>query len=381
MNLNFLLSLAALVCALCALFLGLRQRNAMTRLARDLRINRGKKTVRRELNGQEDFGPPVVVYNPTKSVDWAQLRSLLRAAARDVSLPEPVWLETTAEDAGREITRKALETYRPEVVIAAGGDGTVRSVAEALAGTEVPLGVFPLGTGNLLARNLNLPLSSKKDMVRTVLTGVTRTIDFAWLEILEPPGPVPPDAEKMAGPGKYGFLVIGGVGFDAEIMSSTNPVLKEKIGWLAYVKGALTNLFSEKMTVRIRPGNAAQEIETEARSVMFMNCGELPGGIVMERNADPANSWLELAVLDVNGGIIGWANLVQKMALKGAGIEPKNLPRGEAFSGDITTHRIRTCEVTLTEPRQVQTDGDVLGKAMRIRAGIDPGALRVRVCH
>ena len=79
-------------------------------------------------------------------------------ALRDQGWAEPLWLETTAEDTGVGQAREALKAG-VDVVIAAGGDGTVRCVAEVLAGTGTPMGLVPLGTGNLLARNVGVDIT------------------------------------------------------------------------------------------------------------------------------------------------------------------------------------------------------------------------------
>ncbi|NVP72783.1 acylglycerol kinase family protein, partial [Vibrio cholerae O1 biovar El Tor] len=78
-------------------------------------------------------------------------------ACRKAGWPQPRFFETRADDPGTSMTREALE-WGADVVLAAGGDGTVRTVAEVLAGTGTPLGLIPMGTGNLLARNLGAHL-------------------------------------------------------------------------------------------------------------------------------------------------------------------------------------------------------------------------------
>ncbi|HWS58094.1 MAG TPA: diacylglycerol kinase family protein, partial [Actinotalea sp.] len=101
---------------------------------------------------------PLVAFvaNPTKP-GVAELRDAAVRACAERYLPEPMWLETTEQDSGVGQTRRAVADGA-RVVVAVGGDGTVRAVAEGLIGTSASMGLIPQGTGNLLARNLDLPL-------------------------------------------------------------------------------------------------------------------------------------------------------------------------------------------------------------------------------
>src|SRR5579859_6326723 len=113
-----------------------------------------------------------VILNPTKA-RAAEAEMLIEAACRGAGWPAPLVLETTADDPGHSMTREALEAGA-DVVIPCGGDGTVRVVAEALAGTDVALGLVPLGTGNLLARNLDIDITRLAQCVHTALFGRQR---------------------------------------------------------------------------------------------------------------------------------------------------------------------------------------------------------------
>lgn len=97
-----------------------------------------------------------VVYNPTK-VDIAVLHAAISAAATAAGWAETSWYETSVDDVGQGVAAQALEAG-VDLVIAAGGDGTVRAVVEAVRGSAVPVALLPSGTGNLLARNLHLTL-------------------------------------------------------------------------------------------------------------------------------------------------------------------------------------------------------------------------------
>ncbi|MFC5383270.1 diacylglycerol/lipid kinase family protein [Arcanobacterium hippocoleae] len=389
MNWDSIVAILALIAASAALFLCFLILRRMKRAHKHLRKvirNISPTTLQSILGtvGEPDSGPAYVVYNPTKEANWEELRKYLLEASVAASLPEPVWLETTAEDPGPGQTRKAIAAGA-SVVIAAGGDGTVRAVAEELAGTNTPLGLLPVGTGNLLARNLDLPLNSPRDMASIALTGSTRPIDVGWIEIADNLHDerlvqwARKEELKLAKPGKYAFIVISGMGFDADVMDSTSSSLKDKVGWLAYVSAGMKNLFADKMHVAIHLGDSGKRINTEARSVMLMNCGELTGGIVLDPNVDPSDSWLELAVLNIKGGVFGWVDLVRRVLAKNLGVRDRSWLPENSVAGDLDTLRVRTCTVHTGTLQAVQIDGDVLGYTNKLSVSLDPGALHVRV--
>ncbi|HWV50855.1 MAG TPA: diacylglycerol kinase family protein, partial [Microbacterium sp.] len=108
-----------------------------------------------------------LVYNPIK-VNETQLKALVASIAEEAGWSPPLWLATTVEDAGQGVTRQALDEGVSAVLVA-GGDGTVRAVAEAVADSGVTLGIIPSGTGNLFARNLGLPLTDPAAIIRAAI--------------------------------------------------------------------------------------------------------------------------------------------------------------------------------------------------------------------
>lgn len=115
---------------------------------------------------------------------------------------------------GTEIARQAVADGR-DLVIAAGGDGTVNEVAAALVGTGIPLGIIPLGTVNVLARELGIPFDLRK-AVQTIVDGKVRKMDVGCV-------------------GEHYFTLMAGFGFDAEITATVVQPLKDVIGASAYV--------------------------------------------------------------------------------------------------------------------------------------------------
>src|SRR6478736_8771452 len=161
-----------------------------------------------------------IVINPAKTVD-VDVRELMAKHCEENGWGETLWLETTKEDPGVGQAKEALK-QGADLVIAAGGDGTVRCVAEVLAGGDIPMGLLPLGTGNLLARNLGMDVTDFDGAMAGALTGAERKIDVVRAKQSDP------DQDQI-------FLVMAGLGYDATIMGDTNEDLKDKVGWLAYV--------------------------------------------------------------------------------------------------------------------------------------------------
>src|ERR1700748_663256 len=107
--------------------------------------------------------------------DGAGCRNIVRLAMDDHGWDEPLWLETTPEDPGRGQAKSAVSAGA-DLVLACGGDGTVTACAEGSAGTGVPLAIIPMGTGNLLARNIGLPVGPDEALA-VALGGVQRPVD------------------------------------------------------------------------------------------------------------------------------------------------------------------------------------------------------------
>lgn len=126
-----------------------------------------------------------VVFNPATSPDDAPARKRDLLAALDAVGVEVVWLETTTQDPGHGLTRQAIKDG-VDLILAAGGDGTVMACITGLAGSGVPpsgvpLAVLPGGTGNLLALNLDLP-HDLDGALAVALRGDRRELDVgpAW---------------------------------------------------------------------------------------------------------------------------------------------------------------------------------------------------------
>ncbi len=295
-----------------------------------------------------------VVVNPVKKAG-VDLRALLAELCREAGWAEPLWLETTVQDPGAGQARQALEEGA-DVVIAAGGDGTVRAVAGVLAGTGTALGLIPLGTGNLLARNLGLEINDPALAARQALTGRDRRIDMIRAVV------------DNDGEGQL-FLVMAGLGFDAAIMADTKDVLKDRVGWLAYVDAGIRNLPGRPVRSRILIDGRRAAVR-HIRGVSAGNCGQLQGGFEMFPHAKVDDGLLDVMTMAPSGRL-GWLGVAGSLLgrQRGGGKGPAAV---EYFQG-------RSVEISVARPEEIQLDGDHLGPGTHLAMSVEPGALTVRV--
>lgn len=388
MNSSPWVALLALVVALVALTLGLLSYRAVRR--------RPRQESRPSDTERPHRGMVAVIVNPATNVDVTRLRAVVERVADDAGYAAVTWLETTTAQPGADQAHEALRNGA-SLIVTAGGDGTVRAVAGAMAGSPTPMAILPLGTGNLLARNLDLPLLSLREMTITALGGQERSIDLGWLRIEEPlssdedpptfrdegpPGstehsPItdPIDSPATPADAAHPFLVIGGMGFDAAMVESADTDLKARIGWVAYFVAGIKHLTGRKIQATIQLDDAEPTRPFMARTVLVANCGRLPGGVVLLPDAEFDDGWLDIAAIDTRGGIIGWADLLRRVVLQGLGIRRDLLPYRRST---LEFSRSRQVTVRTEQPEQVQLDGDLLGDARAVHAWIQPAALLLR---
>ena len=248
-----------------------------------------------------------IVWNPSKT-DQDALSSGLQDARTGSEVlagttsPEVSWWETSEDDPGGDATRRAI-AWDPDLIVVAGGDGTVRAVAEHLAGTDTPveLGIVPLGTGNLLARNLDIPLNDVPAAFARALTGQARPVDIGWV-----------DVDLAAGHERHGFVVMVGFGIDAHMIDETNDDLKDKVGWLAYVESLGRALSASDIVPFHITADDQPTRDEEGHTLLIANCGTLQGGFTLLPDADPSDGELDYLLLSAEG-IVQWAGTLKTM--------------------------------------------------------------------
>jgi diacylglycerol kinase (ATP) len=308
-----------------------------------------------------------IIWNPVKTTRADLESGLDRAAAAAETSFEAVWFETSEDDAGQGVTAQALAAGA-DLLVVAGGDGTVRAVAERLAeaDTTTELAIVPLGTGNLLARNLGVPLNDIPGALTRAFGGEARAIDVGWLEI-----------DLAGGPERHAFAVMAGFGLDAHMITETDEDLKDKVGWLAYVESMGRALAaSDTLEVRITADGQAHGGHS-VHTLLVGNCGTLQGGFNLLPDADPSDGELDLLLLSADGAA-GWLDTMRNLVWDN-GIKRLATGGKVAESSDSATHlRVRSLGLELMEPRVFEIDGEDLGETTRVSISIQPGAVRVR---
>jgi diacylglycerol kinase family enzyme len=311
-----------------------------------------------------------IVVNPVK-VDAPALREALAAAEKRWGWAESLWLETTVDDPGTGQTKQALE-HGVDVVIAAGGDGTVRTVADVLRGSGVPLALLPSGTGNLLARNLDLTLDDVENALESAFDGDDRAIDMGVIELRDGDG-----ATR-----RHAYLVMAGVGIDARMIAATDDDLKARHGWLAYVK-AIGTVLRDKNELRIRYRLDGKNVRSaRAHTVLIGNCGSLPANILLLPEAAVDDGEFDIVVLRPEG-FIGWLQIVVKIFWENGVLRRTTV--GRRLMG--ADHEVRAMNylkgrefvMRLSRAEEVELDGDLFGRASALRTWVDPSSLTVKV--
>lgn len=308
------------------------------------------------------------IVNPSKP-QAEQCKQHIKEFCEAKHLTQIEFIETQLDKDGRACAFEALD-HGADVVVAVGGDGTVRTVASALSGTGHALGIVPIGTGNLFARNMGIPVDDIDAALTVATSHGSRLVDVGRLTLLD-------DETTDHG---HAFLIIAGIGFDALMIDDTDPELKKNISWLAYFVSGVKNLFAPKykgnVTITSADGSTHSTRGLTFRTFMAGNCGQIPMFSLMPE-ASYDDGILDYEIIDTSGGLIGWANLFGDVLHQTITGKAQQSP----LSTNSTVDQVQgvSAEITLERPVLAQVDGDMLPETKHIRFSVERQALCVRV--
>lgn len=269
-----------------------------------------------------------------------------------------VWLATHGLPAEIRLTRApgdathlAREAVKDgmELVIAAGGDGTVNGVVQALAGSRTALGVLPLGTVNVWAREMGIPMDLAG--AREVLTsGERRRMDLGRA-------------------GSRYFLLMAGIGFDAEVARRVDrgPLKRLGLKLLDYVATAGV------LSVTQRPARVWMRYDGRRRSasalmVIIGNTRLYGGTLTFAKRAVADDGLLDIVIVE-NGGLVYRLGVLARAAVRRASLGPR-----------VRYAQTRMIRLEASSPLPVQVDGEVIG-TLPMTFSVAPATLTVVVPH
>ncbi len=299
----------------------------------------------------EGGGRAAIIYNPTKVVDQTVFKGLIEGRLAENGWGPPIWLSTTVDDPGRGMAEQALEA-EVDLVLVAGGDGTVRVVCGALANSEVTMAILPSGTGNLLAGNLKIPFDTERAL-DVALRGKMTTIDILRVN----------DSRRDV---QYAAVMCG-VGADAAVLNDTNEELKNQIGVAAYVIAGLNHVKARPFHARVTMDDD-EPLVRDASLVMVGNVSDLQAGLTLMPAASASDGVLDVLIASPKNQV----ELTQMVsAVLAQSKEPATMDRR-------TGERVR---IQLRDEELYELDGDVIGKTTDLTFEVLPAALRVKVPH
>jgi diacylglycerol kinase family enzyme len=286
-----------------------------------------------------------LVVNPTRIRGVGRLRQQCERAAAHRGWQLSHILVTSPGDSGEGLARRALEAGA-ELIICAGGDGTVAACARALAGTSVPLAIVPTGSANLTARALGIPASLDAALT-TGFSGRDKRVDLATAD-----GTL--------------FAAMAGIGLDAAVVGATPDAAKRRAGWPAYAGAAVGQVLRRAATFTVRL-DGGETLTRRAMSVTVGNSGALPGGFPIMPEARLDDGLLDVVILSPSG-LLGWVQVGVRV-----------LARSRYDDSQLERRRARLVEIQADAELPRQVDGEVIAPSRSLTVAVRPGALVVRV--
>ena len=245
-----------------------------------------------------------------------------------------------------ELAREAVKAGM-DMVVAAGGDGTVNDVIQSLAGHTTALGVLPMGTINVWAREMNIPLNTA-DAREVLLHGIRRRADLGRA-------------------GSRYFLLMSGIGFDAEVARRVEHSWLKRLGLKLLHYFATAGILSmTHPSAKIWMRSDGRRRSVNALMILIGNTRLYGGAFTFTNKALADDGMLDVVVIS-SGGLLYRLGVLLRAALHRPSLGPR-----------VRYARTRTLRLEAATPLPVQVDGEVIG-TLPMTFTVAPSALTVVV--
>lgn len=268
----------------------------------------------------------------------------LRRVLADEGFADPPWYEAAKSKYAPEAVQRALRDGA-DLLFVWGGDGMVERCIDAVGDADVAIAILPAGTGNLLARNLEVPIDLAA-AVAVGLHGARRRIDVGTVN------------------GRR-FAVMAGTGLDALMIREADRDLKGRLGRAAYVLTGAKNLRMRPFEARIKVDDIVW-FEGEAGCILVGNVGKVLGGVEVFDDVDPTDGRLELGVVTAEG-VTQWLRALTRAAV--------GSPDKSPF---VRTTKARKIRIRLDRKIPYELDGGDEKPVTKLRIDVQP--LAVTMC-
>ena len=271
--------------------------------------------------------PAYVVINPASGSYSLRRADRILGLLREAGI-DPQQLVPRSEDEAKTTVRALCQSGQRPLIIAVGGDGTVTTVINGMEPQSATLGVIPLGTANVLARELGI--TSERDAVARIAAGTARSFSIG---------------EAVSAVGTRRFLLMAGIGIDGAIVAGVRPGEKRRLGKLAYLLSAIRQLRAwDRTELTVSDG-----VRTVAcHTVVIANAAHYGGPYILTPESDifaPTLTVVPLATFTR----LGFGRFTLAMILTGRA--PQSPERWRFGSGRLT----------IAGDKAIQIDGDCFG--------------------
>jgi diacylglycerol kinase family enzyme len=284
-----------------------------------------------------------VIANPGKSFGGGL--DELRRVLDEAGYPQPLWYETSKKRPASTCANRAMAAGA-DLLFVWGGDGTVQSCIDAVAGTGAVVAVLPAGTGNLLATNLGVT-GDIAEAVEIGLHGDRRSLDTGTVN------------------GEH-FTVMAGAGLDVLMLEDAGDGLKARFGRATYIWSGARNLAAKPVTAKVSV-DGRRFHKGKVTCVLIGNLKDIFSGVEVFEASRPDDGILEVGVVTAKSRI-QWLRTITRVVLGRAEKSPF-----------IVTTRGKRMRVTFDKPTAYELDGGVRKATKELRIKVRPKSITLCV--